>query len=85
MCIALSEVANIVVDDESSYKFVLDWINNALKDLPKQIQCAIVKTIVSPTTATGEISCSINTIFEDVINDPVAICHNSHPLFLDLA
>lgn len=82
MCIAFSEVADIADDDKNNYKFVLDWINNALKDLSKQIQCASVKTIVSPTTATCEISCSINTIFKDVINDLVVACRNSQPLCL---
>lgn len=71
MCNAFSEVADIAADDESSYKSVLDWINKALKDLPKQIRCASVETTISPTTGIGEGSCSSNNI-EHVINDPVA-------------
>ncbi|KAK9189877.1 hypothetical protein WN943_018476 [Citrus x changshan-huyou] len=71
MCNAFSEVADIAADDESSYKYVLDWINKALKDLPKQIRCASVETTISPTTGIGEGSCSSNNI-EHVINDPVA-------------
>ncbi|KAK9229657.1 hypothetical protein WN944_022621 [Citrus x changshan-huyou] len=49
MCTGFTEVANITADDESSYKFVLDWINKTMKDLPKQIRCASVET-----TAIGE-------------------------------
>ncbi|KAK9229983.1 hypothetical protein WN944_022950 [Citrus x changshan-huyou] len=71
MCNAFSEVADIAADDESSYKSVLDWINKALKDLPKQIRCASVETTISPTTGIGEGSCSSNNI-EHVINDSVA-------------
>ncbi|KAH9716663.1 protein FAR1-RELATED SEQUENCE [Citrus sinensis] len=71
MCNAFSEVADIAADDESSYKSVLDWINKALKDLPKQIRCASVETTISPTTGISEGSCSSNNI-EHVINDSVA-------------
>ncbi|KAH9762552.1 protein FAR1-RELATED SEQUENCE [Citrus sinensis] len=78
ICNAFSEVANIVVDDESSYKSVLDWINKALKDLPKQIQCASVETTISPTTGIGEGSCNSNNI-EHVINDPGAIHRKGRP------
>ena len=53
MCTDFTEVANIAADDESSYKFVLDWINKTMKDLPKQIQCASVET-----TVIGEVSYS---------------------------
>ncbi|XP_052295868.1 protein FAR1-RELATED SEQUENCE 5-like [Citrus sinensis] len=49
MCTDFTEVANIAADNESSYKFVLDWINKTMKDLPKQIRCASVET-----TAIGE-------------------------------
>ncbi|KAL9463985.1 hypothetical protein AB3S75_001729 [Citrus x aurantiifolia] len=73
MCTAFTEVANIAADDESSYKFVLDWINKTMKDLPNQIRCASVET-----TAIGEVSCSSNTI-EDVINDPVAARRKGRP------
>ncbi|KAK9218156.1 hypothetical protein WN943_006792 [Citrus x changshan-huyou] len=81
MWTAFSEVKNITADVESSYKFVLDWINMALKDLSKQIQCASVKTIVSPTTVTGEVSHSSNNV-EHVINDLVATRRKGHPSFL---
>ena len=45
--IALTEVANIVVDDEKSYKIILDWIEKAMKDLLKQIQGESVEKIVN--------------------------------------
>ena len=73
MCTDFAEVANIAADDESSYKFVLDWINKIMKDLPKQIRCASVET-----TAIGEVSCSSNNI-EHVINDPVAARRKGRP------
>ncbi|KAH9703329.1 protein FAR1-RELATED SEQUENCE [Citrus sinensis] len=69
MCNAFSEVADIAADDESSYKSVLDWINKALKDLPKQIRCASVETTISPTTDIGEGSCSSNNIEHDLEED----------------
>ena len=72
MCTDFSEVANIAADDESSYKFVLDWINKTMKDLSKQIRCASVET-----TAIGEVSCSSNTI--EQINDPVAARRKGRP------
>ena len=81
MCNAFSKVADIAADDESNYKFVLDWINKALKDLPKQIWCANVETIISPTTVTGEVSCSSNNVGH-VINDPVATHRKGRPPFL---
>ena len=62
MCNTFSEVADIATDDESIYKLVLDWINKALKDLPKQIRCASVETIILPTTATSEVSCNRNNV-----------------------
>ncbi|XP_024953574.1 protein FAR-RED ELONGATED HYPOCOTYL 3-like [Citrus sinensis] len=49
ICTDFTEVANIAIDDESSYKFVLDLINKIMKDLSKQIRCASVET-----TAIGE-------------------------------
>ena len=52
MCNAFIEVADIAADDESNYKYVLDWINKALKDLPKQIRCASVEMTISPMTGT---------------------------------
>ena len=66
MC--FTELTNIAVDNESSYKLVLDWIIKTMKDLFKQIRCASVETI-----ATVEVSYSSNNI-EHVINDPVAVC-----------
>ena len=74
---AFSEIVDIAVDDESTYKFVLDQINKALKDLPKQIQCASVETTISPTTATCEVSCGSNNV-EYVINDPVVTRCKGH-------
>ena len=59
MCNAFSDVTNIAADDESSYKSVLDWVNKALKDRPKQIRCASVETTISLTTGT---SCCANSI-----------------------
>ncbi|XP_024033607.1 protein FAR1-RELATED SEQUENCE 6-like [Citrus clementina] len=73
MCTDFTEVANIAIDDESSYKFVLDLINKIMKDLPKQIRCASVET-----TAIGEVSCSSNNI-EHVINDPITARHKGSP------
>lgn len=35
ICTAFIKVADIVVDSESSYKFVLNWINKAMKYLSK--------------------------------------------------
>ena len=37
MCSAFSEVVDIASDDENSYKMVLDWIEKAMNDMPKQI------------------------------------------------
>ena len=76
MCTGFTEVANITADDESSYKFGLDWINKTMKDLSKQIRCASVET-----TTIGEVCCSSNNI-EHVINDPVATCYKGRPLYL---
>ncbi|KAH9648102.1 protein FAR1-RELATED SEQUENCE [Citrus sinensis] len=78
MCNAFSEVADIAADDENNYKSVLDWINKALKDLPKQIRCASVETTISPTTGICEGSCSSNNI-EHVINDPIATRRKVRP------
>ncbi|KAH9734196.1 protein FAR1-RELATED SEQUENCE [Citrus sinensis] len=55
MCNAFSEVADITSDDENNYKTVLDWIEKAMKDLPKQIRCESVGK-----TNTGGASCSSN-------------------------
>ena len=76
MCTDFIEVANIVADDESSYKFVLDWINKTMKDLTKQIRSASLET-----TTIGEVSCSSNNI-EHVINDPAATCRKCRPPYL---
>ncbi|KAH9794409.1 protein FAR1-RELATED SEQUENCE [Citrus sinensis] len=55
MCNAFSEVADVASDDENSYKTVLDWIEKAMKDLPKQIRCESVGK-----TNTSGASCSSN-------------------------
>ena len=55
MCNAFSEVADIASDDENNYKTVLDWIEKAMKDLPKQIRCESVEK-----TNTRGASCSSN-------------------------
>ena len=73
MCTDFTEVANITDDDESNYKFVLDWINKTMKDLTKQIRSASLET-----TTIGEVSCSSNNI-EHVINDPVAARRKGRP------
>ncbi|KAH9681032.1 protein FAR1-RELATED SEQUENCE [Citrus sinensis] len=54
-CNAFSKVADIASDDENSYKTVLDWIEKAMKDLPKQIRCESVGK-----TNTGGATCSSN-------------------------
>ena len=77
MCTDFSKVANIPIDDKNSYKFVLDWINKALKDLPKQIRCVSVETIVLPTTVRDEVSCKNNNI-EHVTNNLVVIHCSGH-------
>lgn len=69
MCTDFTEVVDMLGDDESSYKFVFDSIDKALKDLPNRIQYASVETIVSPTTI-GEVSCTNNNV-EHVTNDPI--------------
>ncbi|KAH9762576.1 protein FAR1-RELATED SEQUENCE [Citrus sinensis] len=55
MCNAFSDVADIASDDENIYKTMLDWIEKAIKDLPKQIRCENVGK-----TNTGGASCSSN-------------------------
>ncbi|KAH9770311.1 protein FAR1-RELATED SEQUENCE [Citrus sinensis] len=55
MCNTFSEVADIASDDENSYKTVLDWIEKAMKDLPKQIRYESVEK-----TNTRGASCSNN-------------------------
>ena len=95
--IALTEVANIVVDDEKSYKIILDWIEKAMKNLLKQIQGESVEKIVDgevscsnkqqihcgcvEKTITGKVSCRSNNV-EIVMNDPVMTRHKDRPLYL---
>ena len=55
MCSTFSEVADMASDDENSYKMVLDWIEKAMNDLPKQIRYGSVEK-----TITGRASCSSN-------------------------
>lgn len=69
-----TEVVDIVVDDESSYKFVVDWIDKTLKDLLKQICCASVEKKI----VTSEVSCDNNNV-ERVINGPIEGCRKSCP------
>ena len=85
MCSAFSEVTDIASDDENSYKMVLDWIEKAMNDLPKQIRCgSMEKTITGGAscshnkqihsdsverTVTGKVSCSSNNV-QLVLNDP---------------
>ena len=73
MCNAFSEVADITSDDENNYKTVLDWIEKAMKDLPKQIRCESVGK-----TNTGGASCSSNNV-QLALNDPVATRRKGHP------
>ena len=94
MCNAFSEVADIASDDENSYKTVLDWIEKAMKDLPKQIRCESVgktntggascssnKQINSESverTVIGEVSCGSNNV-QLALNDPVVTRCKSRP------
>ena len=94
MCNAFSEVADIASDDENSYKTVLDWIEKAMKDLPKQIHCESVgktniggascssnKQINSESverTVIGEVSCGSNNI-QLALNDPVVTRRKGRP------
>ncbi|XP_015387579.1 protein FAR1-RELATED SEQUENCE 2-like [Citrus sinensis] len=94
MCNAFSEVADIASDDENSYKTVLDWIEKAIKDLPKQIHCESVgktniggascssnKQINSENverTVVDEVSCSNNNV-QLALNDPVVTCRKGRP------
>ena len=94
MCNAFSEVADIASDDENSYKTVLDWIEKAMKDLPKQIRCESVgktntggascssnKQINSESverTVIGEVSCGSNNV-QLALNDPVVTRRKGRP------
>ncbi|KAK9180305.1 hypothetical protein WN943_029513 [Citrus x changshan-huyou] len=94
MCNAFSEVADIASDDENSYKTVLDWIEKAMKDLPKQIHCESVgktntggascssnKQINSESverTVIDEVSCSSNNV-QLALNDPVVTRRKGRP------
>ena len=97
MCNAFSEVADIASDDENSYKTVLDWIEKAIKDLPKQIHCESVgKTNIGGAscssnkqinserverTVIGEVSCGSNNV-QLVLNDSVVTRRKGRPPFL---
>ncbi|XP_024041931.1 protein FAR1-RELATED SEQUENCE 5-like [Citrus clementina] len=94
MCNAFSEVADVASDDENSYKTVLDWIEKAMKDLPKQIRCESVgktstggascssnKQINSESverTVIGEVSCGSNNV-QLALNDPVVTRRKGRP------
>ncbi|KAH9703433.1 protein FAR1-RELATED SEQUENCE [Citrus sinensis] len=94
MCNAFSEVADVASDDENSYKTVLDWIEKAMNDLPKQIRCESVgktntggascssnKQINSESverTVIGEVSCGSNNI-QLALNDPVVTRRKGRP------
>ncbi|KAK9225533.1 hypothetical protein WN943_010575 [Citrus x changshan-huyou] len=89
-----SEVADIASDDENSYKTVLDWIEKAMKDLPKQIRCESVgktntggascssnKQINSESverTVVGEVSCGSNNV-QLALYDPVVTRRKGRP------
>ena len=72
MCNAFSEVANIASNDENSYNTVLDCIEKAMKDLPKQICCESVEK-----TNIGGPSCSNNV--QLALNDPVVTRRKGRP------
>ncbi|KAH9730149.1 protein FAR1-RELATED SEQUENCE [Citrus sinensis] len=94
MCNAFSEVADIASDDENNYKTVLDWIEKAMKDMPKQIRCESVgktntggascssnKQINSESverTVIGEVSCGSNNV-QLALNDTVVTHRKGRP------
>lgn len=76
MCTTFTEGIDIATEEESSYKFLLDWVQKAMKDILQQIHCESIKKIV-----TSKVSCGSNNV-KHVINDAVVVCHKGHSPYL---